>query len=125
MKIRMQLGAFIAALRVVFSTPLRPAQAQGEKASARAQAQAEMKEVLVNYDAGNYQKAMELCKKVLTTEPTNLTAHYVMGNICVKCHQVSDAVAQYKWTLHSVTRGKKLLRNCLCQDGAAPDSRAK
>ncbi len=63
--------------------------------------QAGLKEVLAAYDAGNFQKAMTLCKQLLSTRPRDLAAHYVMGNICVKFNQISDAEAQYNYCLQA------------------------
>lgn len=65
----------------------------------------EMKQVLADYDAGHYDRAMALCKRILIADPTSLTAHYVMGNICVKCNQIKDARAQYEYCL-KVQAGK-------------------
>ena len=63
--------------------------------------QAKIRQVVKDYDAGNYERAMELCRSVLTSDPTNLTAHYLMGNICVKTNRTQDAIAQYKYCMQS------------------------
>jgi tetratricopeptide (TPR) repeat protein len=85
-----------------------PAAAQTRHATATSQAPAQtksapatIKQVLAAYDSGQFEQAMDLCKNVLTADPKNLTAHYVMGNICVKTNRTKDAIAQYTYCLQS------------------------
>jgi tetratricopeptide (TPR) repeat protein len=63
--------------------------------------QPQMKGVLSAYDAGHFDRAMELCKSFLKADPKNLTAHYVMGNICVKTNRIKDAIVQYQYCLQA------------------------
>ncbi|MBU6453768.1 MAG: tetratricopeptide repeat protein [Cyanobacteria bacterium REEB67] len=52
--------------------------------------------VVSQYDAGNYDRAKHLAESLIAGHPRNLTAHYLLGNICVKLNQIAQAEAAYK-----------------------------
>jgi tetratricopeptide (TPR) repeat protein len=99
MKLKLPLAILIAGTQLVLFSHASAALAETEAEAGKARSN--MKEALASYDAGDYRKAMDLCKKVLIAEPSNLTAHYVMGNICVKCNQIRDAKAQYSYCVQA------------------------
>ncbi len=61
--------------------------------------ESQIKAVLDQYFDNQFEKAKKLCKSLLAAHPKNLTAHYLLGNICVKLNQVAEAEAAYKYCL--------------------------
>jgi|JI9StandDraft_1071089.scaffolds.fasta_scaffold15018_4 predicted Zn-dependent protease len=59
----------------------------------------QIKAVLDQYFDNQYEKAKKLCRTLLAAHPKSLTAHYLLGNICIKLNQVAEAEAAYKYCL--------------------------
>ncbi len=61
--------------------------------------ESQIKAVLDQYFDNQYEKAKKLCRTLLAAHPKSLTAHYLLGNICIKLNQVAEAEAAYKYCL--------------------------
>lgn len=83
-------AAFIALLFLTTSAAL-PCLAADEESQVKA--------VLDQYFDSQFEKAKKLCNDLLAKHPRNLTAHYLLGNICIKLNQVGEAEAAYKYCL--------------------------
>lgn len=59
----------------------------------------QIKAVLDQYYDTQFVTAKKLCQSLLSAHPKNLTARYLLGNICVKLNQISEAEAAYKYCL--------------------------
>jgi tetratricopeptide (TPR) repeat protein len=61
--------------------------------------ESQIKAVLDQHFDNQFEKAKKLCLTLLAAHPKSLTAHYLLGNICVKLNQVAEAEAAYKYCL--------------------------
>lgn len=61
--------------------------------------ESQVKAVLDQYFDNQFEKAEKLCRALLAAHPKSLTAHYLLGNICIKLNQVGEAEAAYKYCL--------------------------
>lgn len=61
--------------------------------------ESQIKAVLDQYFDNQFEKAKTLCRTLLAAHPKSLTAHYLLGNICIKLNQVAEAEAAYKYCL--------------------------
>lgn len=59
----------------------------------------QVKAVLDQYYDSQFVTAKKLCQSLLAGHPKNLTARYLLGNICVKLNQLGEAEAAYKYCL--------------------------
>jgi predicted Zn-dependent protease len=59
----------------------------------------QLRAVISQYDAGNYDRAKHLAESLIAGHPKNVTAHYLLGNICVKLNKMTQAEAAYSYCL--------------------------
>lgn len=59
----------------------------------------QVKAILDQYYDDQFETAKKLCRSLLAKHPKNLTARYLLGNICVKLNQIAEAEAAYHYCL--------------------------
>jgi tetratricopeptide (TPR) repeat protein len=57
----------------------------------------QIKALMTEYGAGQYDAAFNRCVAILRTNSTNMTAHYFMGNLYLKYNKLDEAAAEYKY----------------------------
>jgi hypothetical protein len=103
MKAILSFAMLFASAQIFLNCPAAcAAETAAKSASAKGKpANTGIKQALAQYQLGHFDKAQDLCLKVLAGDPKNLTAHYVLGNIAVKTNHIKDAVAQYQYCLQA------------------------